>query len=264
VSSGDTAAAERARKRQASVLDAIKADSARLSARLGAADRQTMERYLTSVRELEQQVNVAGPTSCAVPAQPTSGGDWHGKAKQFIDLAVLAMACDLTRVATMQYSDSWGVNYTGYTIGSGKEGLFDWSDHFISHKLGDKDRATDLDGLDQAEAQRIADIRVVATSRFKVRRFAYLVNALKSVQTENGTLLDESLVLYCSENGDGDSHARKEMPTLIAGRAGGFETGRAVAAKNMVTGSLHASIIKRFGLEVTSYGSPAGMPIASL
>jgi hypothetical protein len=261
---GDSAAAERAQKRQASILDAIKADSTRLSARLGAADRQTMERYLTSVRELEQQVNVAVPTSCAVPAQPATGGNWHNKAKQFIDLAVLAMACDLTRVATMQYSDSWGVNYTGYTIGSGKEGLFDWSDHFISHKLGDKDRATDLDGLDQAEAQRIADVRVVAASRFKVRRFAYLVNALKSVQTENGTLLDESLVLYCSENGDGDSHARKEMPVLIAGHAGGFETARAVAAKNMVTGSLHASIIKRFGLDVTSYGSPAGMPIASL
>lgn len=264
---GDSGEAERLRKRHASVLDAVKEDNQRLMKRLGAADRQTMERYFQSVRELEQQVAVTAPSTCAVPDPPTAGatsGAWHVKAKQFIDLAVLAMACDLTRVVTLQYSDSWGVNYTGYTIGTGREALGDWSDHFISHKLGDTDRATDLDNLDRAEAQRIADIRVVQTSRFKVRRFSYLVNALKSVQTENGTLLDESLVLYCSENGDGDSHARKDMPVLIAGHAGGFETGRAVAAKNQVTGALHASIIRRFGIDVSSYGNPAGSPIAAL
>lgn len=260
----DDAAAESARLRQVSVLDGVKADAARLNTRLGAADRQTMERYLQSVQELEQQVNVVSPSSCAVPSQPASGGNWHSKSKQFIDLAVLAMACDLTRVATLQYSDSWGVNYSGYTIGAGRESLGDWSDHFISHKLDDTDRATDLDGLDRAEAQRIADLRVVQTTRFKVRRFAYLLNALKSVPTETGTLLDECLVMYVSENGDGDSHARKNMPILLAGHAGGFQTGRSVAATNMTTGALHASIIQRFGLEVSSYGNPAGSPIAGL
>lgn len=261
---GGDAAAERLRKRQMSVLDAVNEDAKRLTARLGSGDRQTVDRYLQSVRELEQQVTVVSPSTCAAPSQPTSGGNWHTQSKQFIDLAVLAMACDLTRVVTLQYSDSWGVNYTGYEIGTGREALGNWSDHFISHKLGDTDRATDLDSLDRAEAQRIADLRVVETSRFKVRRFAYLVNALKSVKTETGTLLDETLVLYTSENGDGDSHARKNMPVLIAGHAGGFETGRAVAANNMVTGALHASLIKRYGLDVSSYGNPAGTPIAGL
>jgi len=174
------------------------------------------------------------------------------------------MACDLTRVVTIQYSDSWGVGYADYPIGEGKMALKDWSDHFISHKLDDQDRATDLDGLDRAEAQMIADARVVAISRFKVRRFSYLVNALKRAQTSTGTLLDETIALYASENGDGDSHARKNMPTLIAGHAGGFETGRAVKADNQVTGALHASIIKRFGLDVAKYGDPAGSPIADL
>jgi hypothetical protein len=97
-----------------------------------------------------------------------------------------------------------------------------------------------------------------------VRRYAYLVNALKSVATPNGTLLDESLVLYASENGDGDSHSRKRMPVLIAGKAGGFQTGRAVAATDEPTGSLHASIIARYGLDVTNYGNPGGTPIAEL
>ncbi|HET9959065.1 MAG TPA: hypothetical protein VFQ61_31455, partial [Polyangiaceae bacterium] len=174
------------------------------------------------------------------------------------------LACDLTRVVTLQYSDSWGVNYSDYMIGSGKEALGTWSDHFISHKLDDTDRATDLDGLDRTEAQRIADARVVLTSRFKVRRFAYLVNALKNVKTPTGTLLDETLAMYCSETGDGDSHSRKDMPILLAGHVGGFETGRSVAATGKPTGALHASIIKRFGFDVSNYGSPAGSPLPEL
>jgi len=267
VGGGDDPAAQAALARQLSVLDLVRGDAQRLQARLGSADRQRLDQYLTSVFELEQQVSAVPPTSCAVPAEPAGGnGNWHSNSKLFIDLAVVAMACDLTRVITLQYSDSWGVSYSDYDIGEGIEGLGDWSDHFISHKLDDTDRATDLDGIDRTEAMRIANIRVVNTSRFKVRRFAYLVNALKNVATANGTLLDECLVLYASENGDGDSHARTRMPTLIAGHAGGFETGRSVAvpSSNKTTGALHASLIQRFGMPVTSYGSPAGTPIAGL
>jgi hypothetical protein len=54
------------------------------------------------------------------------------------------------------------------------------------------------------------------------------------------------------------------MPVILAGHAGGFQTGRAVDATNQVTGALHASIIKRFGLDVDKYGDPAGSPIAEL
>jgi hypothetical protein len=262
--SGTDPAAAAALKRKTSVLDLVKADATRLNARLGVADRTRVDQYLQAVSELEKQVNVVTPSSCMAPAAPTTGGNWHSKSKQFIDLLVLAMACDLTRVVTLQYSDSWGVHYGDYPLGTGTEKLGTWSDHFISHKLDDTDRATDLDGLDRAEAMRIADARVVMTSRFKVRRFAYLINAMKKVATASGTLLDESLVLYTSENGNGDSHARKDMPILIAGHAGGFETGRAVAASNLPTGALHASIIRRFGLDVSSYGNPGGMPIANL
>ncbi|HEX6767141.1 MAG TPA: DUF1552 domain-containing protein [Polyangiaceae bacterium] len=264
VGGGDMAAAERARLRQQSVLDVVREDATRLNMRLGAQDKQRIDQYFTAISEVERQINTMPPSSCTVPMQPASGGNWHAKAKAFVDLTVLAMACDLTRVVTIQYSDSWGVNYPDYTLGTGVESLGTWSDHFISHKLDDTDRATDLDGLDRTEAMRIANVRVVQTSRFKVRRFAYLVNRLKGIATATGTLLDEALVMYCSENGDGDSHARKNMPILLAGHAGGFQTGRAVAATNKVTGSLHASIQNRFGMDVSTYGDPAGPPIAEL
>jgi hypothetical protein len=267
--SADSASVDRARQRQISVLDLVSSDAKRLNARLGAADRQRMDQYLQSVTELEKQVGAATPgvvsgAACSMPATPGAASDWHAKSKLFIDLGVLAMACDLTRVMTIQYSDSWGVNYSGYTLGAGKEAVGTWSDHFLSHKLDDNDRATDLDGLDRTEAMRIADARVVQTSRFKVRRFAYLVNALKRTPGANGSLLDESLAMYISENGDGDSHARTNMPVLLAGHAGGFKTGRAVTATKLPTGALHASIIRRFGFEAAKYGNPAGDPIAEL
>jgi hypothetical protein len=246
------------------VLDLVLEDANRLQARVGAADRQRLEQYFDAVNELERQVTVVPTTGCAQPDEPARANDWHTKTKQFMDLGVLALACDLTNVVTLQYSDSWGVHYTDYPLGSGMEALGSWSDHFISHKLDDTDRATDLDGLPRAQAQQIADARVVTTSRFKARRFANLVNALRSTPTPNGTLLDESLVMYISENGDGDSHARTNMPILLAGHAGGFETGRVVAAPDRTTGSLHASILQRYGIDAGNYGNPGGTAIAGL
>jgi hypothetical protein len=259
--SGDPAAAERARLRRTSVLDYVLEDAKRLNMRLGAADKMRVEQYLTSISELQKQMKTTPTTAgCQMPAAPMGKGDWHLKAKQFIDLAVVALSCDLSRVVTLQYSDSWGVHYGGYTIGSGQEALGTWSDHFISHKLGDADRATDLDGLAPAEAKRIADVRVVQTARFKVRRFAHLVNALKGISTPTGTLLDETLAMYCSENGDGDSHSRDNMGFMFAG---GTQPGaRAVVGKGAPTGALHAAILNKFGMSVATHGDPAGAPLA--
>lgn len=263
-SNDDADLAERRRLRRASLLDTVREDARRLEARVGRADRQRLDQYFQALDELERQVNALRPETCVVPERPASGGDWHTKSKLFIDLTVLAFACDLTNVATIQYSDSWGVHYGSYPIGEGIESLKDWSDHFISHKLDDADRAMDLDDLDRDEAVRIANLRVVETSRFKVRRFSYLINSLKRISTPTGTLLDESLALYVSENGDGDSHGRTNMPVLLAGHAGGFQTGRVVAATGQPTGALHASVLQRFGLDVSTYGDPAGSPIADL
>ncbi|MDD9938758.1 MAG: DUF1552 domain-containing protein, partial [Myxococcales bacterium] len=251
--------------RRSSVLDLVLGDAQRLQARVGSADRVRLEQYFDAVRELETQLQAEGAAGCTAPEAPAEGrGNWHADSKLFIDMAVMAMACDLTRVAVVQYSNSWDVHYGDYSLLSGPEALGTWSDHFISHKLDDNDRATDLDGLARPEAQRIADARVVATSRFKVRRFAYLVEALKAVSTPTGTLYDETLAMYFSENGDGDSHARTNMPILLAGGVGGFQTGRAVSAQNEPTGALHASIIQRFGIDVGQYGDPAGSAIAGL
>jgi hypothetical protein len=250
------------RSRQASILDFAREDATLLMQRLGAADKQRIDRYLQSVRELEQQVQATADTAgCTVPELPAVTRDMHTTTKLFLDLTIMALQCDLTRVAVIQYSNSWDVNYGKYAL---PDGCKDWSDHFISHKLDDNDRATDLDGLAREEAMRIANARVVQTSRFKARRFANVVSALKEAPSASGTLFDETLALYCSENGDGDSHSRKRIPYMLAGKGGGFKPGRVVDAGAKPTGALHASILNYFGQEVTEYGSPASGPIAGL
>ncbi len=263
--SGNNPAPTQIRSRQASILDFTQEDALRLNQRLGAADRERVERYLQSVRELEQQIQsttvTPGSSGCAIPEAPASTRDMHTNTKLMLDLSLMAFQCDLTRVAVVQYSNSWDVNYGKYNL---PDGVSDWSDHFISHKLDDNDRAKDLDGLNREEAMRIANARVVQTSRFKARRFANVVSALKNTPTASGTLFDETLALYCSENGDGDSHSRKRVPYMLAGGAGGFKTGRSVDAGGRPTGALHASILNYFGLDVAEYGSPASGPVPGL
>jgi Protein of unknown function (DUF1552) len=251
------------RGRQASILDYAQEDALRLGMRLGAADKQRVEHYLQSVRELETQIQTTTVSAgCSIPENPESTRDMHTNTKLMLDLTLMAFQCDLTRVAVVQYSNSWDVNYGKYDL---PDGCGDWSDHFISHKLDDNDRATDLDGLGRDEAMRIANARVVQTSRFKARRFANVVSALKAAPGANGgTLFDETLALYCSENGDGDSHSRKRVPYMLAGKMGGFQTGRVVAADGMPTGALHASIMNYYGLDIAEYGDPASGPIPGL
>ena len=251
---------DRIRQRRQSVLDWTREDAKRLNLRLGAADKARVEQHLDAVFEVERQIR-ATATTCTVPTRPVPSQNMHVTFKQMIDLAVIAMTCDLTRVITLQYSNSWNLDFRDYALA---DGVADWSDHFISHKLGDRDRATDLDGLPNEEAMRIANARVVNTSRFKIRRFAYLLNALKAAKTPNGNLLDESMVLYTSENGDGDSHGRQNMPIILAGHAGGFKTGRRVLANGAPTGGLHCSILNYFGVETAKHGDPESGPIAGL
>jgi hypothetical protein len=249
------------RARKQSVLDFVKEDAKRLQGSLGAADQQRVEQHLQSVFELEKQLQTGLVPGCTVPEAPGAAPDMHTKMKQMVDLGVLALSCDLTRVLVLQYSNSWALDFKKYSL---SDGVADWSDHFISHKLGDRDRATDLDSLPADQAKAIADARVLQTSRFKVRRFTNLINQLKATSSGSGSLLDESLVLYTSENGDGDSHGRKNMPIMLAGHAGGFETGRRVEAANKPTGALHGSILNYLGVETAEYGDPISAPIVGL
>lgn len=253
------------RARRQSVLDWVKDDAGRLARRLGSADRQRIDQHLTAVAEIEKQIQAtsggSGGGACVVPAAPGSSTAMHTQAKTMIDLGVLALQCDLTRVLVFQYSNNWEMDFRDYDL---PDGVADWSDHFLSHKLGDRDRATDLDGLPQDQAIKIANARVVNASRWKVRRFGYVVDLLKAAAAPAGNMLDETMVLYTSDNGDGDSHSRYDLPLMLAGRVGGFKTGRVVDARGAVTGAVFASILNYYGVPTARYGNPGAAPLSGL
>lgn len=257
----DQDSAERARLRRESILDLVLEDAHALQSRLGRSDQLRVEQYLDSISELERRVD-ASTVDCAEPDDPGDATDYHGKSKLFMDLSIAAMACDLTRVSTLQYSDTWGVNYEDYDLGEGHLDLRDLSDHVISHKLAGI-RTGPLIEMTAEDAIRITDARVVTTSRFKARRFSNLVAALKDTPTPTGTLFDETLALYFSEIGS-DNHDRTNMAYLLAGGVGDFEGGRVIDAGGQPTGALHGSILQYFGFDIDEYGDPAAPPLAEL
>jgi Protein of unknown function (DUF1552) len=263
---GGAGAAALAAARQASILDYVRDEANLLNQRVGAEDKRRVDRYLTAVSELEKQLN-ALPTgaACIAPATPpaTSQNDFHIKSKLFLEMGVLAMTCGLTRVVTMQYADCWSVNYSDYNLGEGIYGASYYSDHHLSHKLGADAPQADLAAYTSEQQREIAQRRVNATGRFKARRFAFLVELLKSYPSEGGTLLDDSMAMFFAENADGASHSRQNMNYLLAGHVGGFKTGRALSVSGN-TGALHASILGYYGIDVSNYGNPMGNRIAGL
>jgi len=96
--------------------------------------------------------------------------------------------------------------------------------------------------------------------RFYVDQVAYLLGKLQAAQEPNGSVLDNSLVLFGSEVSDGDSHSFLNMPVLLAGRAGGaLAPGRHVAVPGgRPLADLYLTMLQSLGVAATSFGNSTG------
>ncbi len=98
------------------------------------------------------------------------------------------------------------------------------------------------------------------TNQFHVSQFAYLVRRLKEIDEGGQSLLDNSLLLCCSNLFDGDKHQADEMPMLLAGRGGGsLQTGRVLdyldrGDENRRACSLYLSLMDRMGVRLSQFG----------
>jgi hypothetical protein len=220
--------AARLQRRRRSILDYAQADYASLRGKLGAADAARLDTHLESIRQLERSVTTAAPTvsgTCAPPdpsAWPAdkSKGNVAGPNEDFLpigyaqmDLLAAAIACNLTRVATLQWGGT-GV-YAPY-LGA----TFKTDHHTISH-----------------DDQSASGSPIEVIQNWYAKHFAYLLARLDAMPEGNGTVLDSTAVVWFSEIAQG-SHEHYDMPFVIAGGAGGyFKTGRYV---NLNPGSKHA------------------------
>ncbi|WP_309891992.1 DUF1552 domain-containing protein [Archangium sp.] len=235
------ARAERVARRK-SVLDSVTGRYQSLLPKLSTADRLKVEQHLTALREIEQRLDTNPVLGCQAPARPRDVAvdnldNIPELGRLQMDMLVSALACDLTRVGTLMWMNSaTDKTYPWLGIHEGH--------HELSHR-GD----TDLD----------AKTKLTKIYRWYAEQFAYLLAKLKSVPEGNGTMLDNTLVVWISEHSKGNVHDRRGLPYVAAGRAGGaVRPGRWVRYTGEVPhNNLWVSCLNMFGVPATTFGNPA-------
>ncbi|MDP3857572.1 MAG: DUF1552 domain-containing protein [Stagnimonas sp.] len=247
-------------RRRLSILDAVKRDISGLQTRLGTTEKQKLDTHLESVRAVENRILAAAEESqgmCsdpawnqggwAVPAGYNSYPQYYNRDDQFatvgqlqMDTAVLALACDLTRSVTLQWSHA--VSGTSHERETGVGTRHHDASHF------DENSASSVEQFTKLQA-------------WYTGRLAYLLNALRQQPAEDGrTLLDNTLVLLHSELGHSSRHDHSDMPFILAGHGGGLAGGRFLDLRktnnngNETHAKLLVSIANAMGIPINSFG----------
>jgi hypothetical protein len=229
------------RARRKSVLDAVGDDLGTLTPTLGRADQLKLEAHLDAVRDVEKRLYISPAPACGtIELGRFDVNDLPAIGKEQMDLLVLALACDLTRVVTLQWSQA--VSMTRMTW----LGITD-PHHTLSH---------------YPVTDPVAQAKLVQINRWYATQFAYLLQAMKAVPEGDGTLLDHSVVLWCNELGEGSTHSRRNVPYVLAGSAGGhFKTGRFLDFQGSSSKPWHndllISLCQAMDVNDTTFGNPA-------
>jgi len=233
------------RKRRRSVLDAVMADHETFNKGLGYEDKLTLDKHLQSIRDLEGRLDAAGTLgeACQEPTVALPGSSYQqndqypvtGRAQ--MDMLVMALACDMTRVASIQWSRSVSNvqhNWVPLRLGEGH--------HDLSHY-------DDNNGDSQADLLEI--------NKWYSEQFAYMLGLMEGIQEGENTLLDNSVVVWVNELGKGNSHARRDIPFMLAGGAQGyFNTGRHIDFGGESHGKLLVSLTHAMDKPVSTFGVP--------
>jgi hypothetical protein len=226
---------------QKSILDFVAEDANQLKHRLGANDKRKLEEYLTSVRELEQRISRAQKAMLVdgkeFPKPQGVPQDYREHVRLMFDVLILAFQGDATRIATFMYAnEASGRSYPFIEVPDGH--------HDLSHH-----------GNDHAKQEKIARI-----NHLHISQFAYLVGKLKAIREEDGTLLDQSILLYGSGISDGDRHNHDDLPIIVVGKGGGtIPTGQHIRiGKQTPLNNLFLSMLDRIGASVEKLGDSTG------
>jgi len=231
-----------------SILDRVKSRAQDLSRKVSSTDKTKLDEYLTSVREVEKRVEgmrkskesaddaaKGRNTVAATMDRPANGlpDDLREHARLMCDIIAIAFQTDKARVASLLISRDLSAMY--YPFLDVKEGH-----HAASHNNAS-------DGY-----ERIA--------RFHVSQFAYLASKLDSMKEGDGTVLDNTCLMFLSNLWIGRKHDNTRLPLILAGGLGGtLKTGRALSYlkesdDNRKMCSLYLSLMDRFGIKLDQFG----------
>ena len=212
---GDGSTAEQRaarRKRDQSILDSLRGSLNRLRGDVSAPDRARLDEYAQHVREIERRLEIAmkassvAPENIEVPVGVPQTFDEHIKLQ--FDLLALAFEADITRVGTLLFAR----DLTGRTYPESEAPTSGF--HGVSHHGEDPRRIADLSKINQ----------------YHVKMVAYLAERLAKTQDGDGTLLDQSLILYGSNMGNSNQHVHYDVPhVLVGGLNGKVKGGRHLA-----------------------------------
>ena len=229
----------RAGRLQASILDRNREEAADLQRRINADDRDKLDQYMTSIRDVEQRL--AARTRWMDRPKPEPPFDKPADTNTVDDLPLLyelialALQTDSTRVATLEIGGSFLPHHLG----------IDKSYHGLSHHGKDPESVADL----------------IKLETYQLEHFAKFVARLAATPDGETTLLDNTAVLFGSGMGDGNKHTNNDLPIMLAG--GGYGRGRYRDVRGEGPGkiplcNLLLDIANRTGVEADAFGTSTG------
>jgi hypothetical protein len=228
-----------------SILDTVGDQARALERNLGSRDRERLDQYFTSVRDLEKRMQMSMEwehkpkpvVKATVPLDPASPRAYMEKVKLMYDLARLAFETDSTRVIALLLDsvNSPAIELEDIRITDGY--------HNLSHHGKSETKLSQLKAIDQ----------------WHMRLLSNLFGELKAVNENGEALLDRTMVLYGTNLGNADTHVTTNLPTIIAG--GGFKHGQHLAfdrEHNYPLPNLFVSMLQRMGLETDRFACSTG------
>ena len=227
-----------------SILDFVLEDAHSLSGKVGGRDRVKLDEYLSAVREIERRIERAERetrdrstfvSGQAPPEETPSSYEEH--IRLMGDVMILAFQADVTRVCTFMLANE-GSNRSYRDIGVNE------GHHTLSHHQSDPVKLAKISNINE----------------FHAKQFAYLVQKMKSIPEGDGSLLDNSMILYGAGISDGNRHNNENLPIVIAGKAGGtIRTGRHISYDfETPMSNLFLSMMDRMGVHADTFGDSTG------
>ena len=225
-----------------SILDDLQDDLKKLASSVSAEDRQLLEEQTTFVRELEQELKTSAKESVghAVPEIEKGIKEENDNlpklCKLQIDLMVNSFVSDFARVATFQITNSVGgakMRWLGIQEGH----------HEISHSPDSDEKAVD---------------KLIRINKWYCEQLAYLAKRLAETPEPGGqgSLLDNTLIVWTNELGKGNSHTLDNIPWVLVGNGLDFQMGRSLKYPKLPHNRLLLSLAHGFGHHLTKFGNP--------
>jgi hypothetical protein len=224
-----------------SILDFIIGDTKKLQSSLGPTDRRKLDEYLSSIREVERQLEKAEKENAQIdPGMDKPYGvppDFGEHFKLMSDMLLIAFQADQTRVATfMMTREGTSRAYREIGIADGH--------HPCTHHQGKPDLME----------------KVTQINEYHTKHLAGFLARMKAATEGDSNLLDNSMIVYGAGLSDGNRHLHEDLPTLLIGRGGGyFKPGRRIIyRKETPMCNFHLTLMDRMGVPTENFGDASG------